>query len=461
MPKIYESDTIAAIATPMGEGGIGIVRLSGPHCCEIAERIFKRKAAGPWDSHRLYYGHVVDPLTGEAVDEALCVLMKAPRSYTREDVLEIHCHGGSLVTQRVLELVLREGARPAEPGEFTKRSFLNGRIDLTQAEAVIDLIRAKSPAGQTAATEQLTGRLYNRLREVKDKLCAVLAHSEAYIDFPEEDIELSTREEFLRILSDAGDLLKGLISSYEEGKVYRDGLSIVIAGRPNVGKSSLLNLLLKEKRAIVTSVPGTTRDIIEEYMNIKGVPIRLADTAGIRETDDLVEKEGVRLAREVLDRADIAIFVVDGSRPLDSEDVRLAGELNRKRYILVINKSDLPRALAEADIGKLQREMPAVFISAARGNGIETLYDAILKEALHGRREAAGGLVLTRARHRDALQKALNSISSCTEGIKESVSPEFYTVDLREALNSIGDVVGETTPDDILDRIFSEFCLGK
>ncbi|MEK7850872.1 MAG: tRNA uridine-5-carboxymethylaminomethyl(34) synthesis GTPase MnmE, partial [Deltaproteobacteria bacterium] len=278
---MFESDTIAAIATPMGEGGIGIVRLSGPASSSIGERLFKRKAQGLWESHRLYYGHVVD--NGQAVDEAMCVLMKGPKSYTREDVLEIHCHGGSIVTQRVLELVFREGARPAEPGEFTKRAFLNGRIDLTQAEAVIDLIRAKTTAGQAAAVELLNGRLFDKLSDVKEGLSSVLAHLEAYIDFPEEDIAPSTREDFLKTLFEVKASIETLLSSYEEGRIYRDGLTTVIIGRPNVGKSSLLNLLLKEKRAIVTSVPGTTRDVIEEYMNIKGVPLRLADTAGIRE----------------------------------------------------------------------------------------------------------------------------------------------------------------------------------
>ncbi len=461
MPKIYESDTIAAITTPIGEGGIGIVRLSGPESYPVAEKIFRRKASGPWESHRLYYGHVVDPKSGELIDEALCVLMRAPRSYTKEDVLELHCHGGSLVTQRVMELVLREGIRSAEPGEFTKRAFLNGRIDLTQAEAVIDLIRAKSQAGQAAAADQLAGRLYGKLVEVREKLSSVLAHSEAYIDFPEEDIELSTREQFLSTLSEVSSLLKGLLSSYEEGKVYRDGVSAVIVGRPNVGKSSLLNLLLKEKRAIVTSIPGTTRDVIEEYVNIKGVPLKLADTAGIRETSDLVEKEGVRLAREVLDRADIALFVIDGSQPPVDDDLALFNELKGKRYILTINKSDMPGVLTTGDIARLKGDNQAVSISAARGDGIESLHEAIFKEAIHGKREPSGGLVITRARHRDALQKALTAVSFCMNGIKGNISPEFYVVDLRAALSAIGDVVGETTPDEILDRIFSEFCIGK
>lgn len=459
MSKPFESDTIAAIATPVGEGGIGIVRLSGPDSLSIARRIFKKKASGTWESHRLYYGHVMD--NGETVDEAMCVLMKGPKSYTREDVLEIHCHGGSLVTQRVMELVLREGARPAEPGEFTKRAFLNGRIDLTQAEAVIDLIRAKTSSGLSAAADQLTGRLHDTLTEVKDKLSSVLAHLEAYIDFPEEDIAPSTKEDFLKTLSEVKVSLQTLLSSYEEGRIYRDGLTTVIIGRPNVGKSSLLNLLLKEKRAIVTSVPGTTRDVIEEYMNIKGVPLRLADTAGIRETDDLIETEGVRRAMEVLNRADLALFVVDGSQPLSEDDRKLASELNGKRFILIINKADLPKALTDKDILELRGDMPAVSISASNGYGIEGLHEAIFKEALHGKAEPSGGLVITRGRHRDALQKALNAVESSIDGIKEGASPELTSIDLRAALSAIGEIVGETTPDDILERIFSEFCIGK
>lgn len=443
----------------MGEGGIGIVRMSGPDSLSIGEKIFKRKANGIWESHRLYYGNVMD--NGRIVDEAMSVLMKGPKSYTREDVLEVHCHGGSLVTQRVLELVLKEGARPAEPGEFTKRAFLNGRIDLTQAEAVIDLIRAKTTAGQAAAVELLNGRLFDKLSDVREGLSSVLAHIEAYIDFPEEDIAPSTKEDFLKTLSEIKVLLQTLLSSYEEGRIYRDGLTTVIIGRPNVGKSSLLNLLLKEKRAIVTSIPGTTRDVIEEYMNIKGVPLRLADTAGIRETSDLVEVEGVRLAREALNRADIALFIVDGSQPLSDDDRKLASELKGKRSILVINKSDMPQALMEDEIKNLRDGMQSVSVSAVNGNGMENLHEAILKEALHGRSEPSGGLVITRARHRDALQKALSAVKLGIKEIKSGASPEFISIYLRDALNAIGEIVGETTPDEILDMIFSEFCIGK
>ncbi len=460
MAKIYESDTIAAIATPMGEGGIGIVRLSGSLCPEIARRILKRKADGPWESHRLYYGHVIDPESGMIVDESLCVLMKGPKSYTREDVLEIHCHGGSLATELVLELVLREGARLAEPGEFTKRAFLNGRIDLTQAEAVIDLIRAKTSAGQVAASEQLSGRLYSELMEAKKNLSSVLTHLEAYIDFPEEDIELSTKDGFIKNLTEVGTLLNRLVSSYEEGRIYRDGLTTVIVGRPNVGKSSLLNQLLKEKRAIVTSVPGTTRDVIEEYMNIRGVPLRLADTAGIRETEDLVEIEGVKLARETLGRADIVLFVLDGSQPITDDDRRLAGILKEKAVIMVINKSDLPKRVTREEIGELLIDKPVIYLSAENGEGMETLHEAIFKAAVHGK-EASGGLIITRARHRDILHKGIVAVNASIQGIIGDASPEFISIDLRAALNSISDIVGETTPDDILDRIFSEFCIGK
>lgn len=459
MPNIYETNTIAAIATPVGEGGIGIVRLSGPDSLSIGERLFKRKAQGIWESHRLYYGHVVD--NGEIIDEAMSVIMKAPSSFTREDMLEIHCHGGSLVTQKILELVLREGARTAEPGEFTKKAFLNGRIDLNQAEAVIDLIRAKTSAGLSAAVEQLAGRFNDTLSEVKKRLSFVLAHIEACIDFPEEDIEFSTKDEFIKSLDEVSMLLNCLVSSYEEGKIYRDGLTTVIAGRPNVGKSSLLNLLLKEKRAIVTSVPGTTRDVIEEYMNIKGISLRLTDTAGIRETDDIVETEGVRRAMEVLNRADLTLFVVDGSQPLSEDDKKLASELKRKRYILIINKSDLPQLLTDKEISEIKGNMPAISISAANGCGIEQLHKTIFKEALHGKSEPSGGLVITRGRHRDLLQKALNAVKSSSYGIKDGVSPELTAIDLRAALNAIGEIVGEITSDDILEKIFSEFCIGK
>lgn len=456
---MYHKDTIAAIATPVGEGGIGIVRVSGAGAAEIAFRIFRAQGSGGLQSHRFYYGEIVEQATGLVIDEAMAVVMRAPRSYTREDVLEIQCHGGYLVVRKVLELVLSQGARLADPGEFTKRAFLNGRIDLLQAEAVIELIRCKTEAALALAQHQREGLLSKKIACAKDGLLKALAMIEAYIDFPEDDIDLLDSREIESSVRECLKRIEVLLAGFCEGRVIREGVSVLIAGKPNVGKSSLLNTLLREKRAIVTSVPGTTRDIIEEVVNIKGLPVTLLDTAGIRESGDEVEQEGMRLTMEKIPLADLILFVVDGSRPLDDEDKLIMEAVSGCAVVLVINKSDLP---AIAEISQGFADMKAVHISARDGEGIEELREAIFSMFIReGVLEGREFTALSQVRQRDALEKARKNLVSFLHGFADGGGLEFVALDLRDALSALGEVTGETTTDDILDEIFSRFCIGK
>jgi tRNA modification GTPase len=456
---MYVQDTIAAISTPLGEGGIGVIRVSGPEAGRIAATIFRKNRDGGLTSHRFYYGTVVDPATGATLDEVLLVIMRAPNSYTREDLLEIQCHGGYLVVQRLLDLVLGQGARLAEPGEFTKRAFLNGRIDLVQAEAIIDVIRSKTDAALALAQHQREGLLSQRIAAARELLVHALALIEAHIDFPEEEVGILTRAEIERLTIDAAVEIEGLLGGFSEGKVLREGVSVIIAGKPNVGKSSLLNTLLQEKRAIVTSVPGTTRDIIEEVVNIGGLPVRMLDTAGVRKTDDVVEQEGVRITLERIPQADLVLFMVDGSRSFDDEDRMILAALGSCRVIVVRNKSDLPAVI------ELPGELAAlemVAISTLAGEGIDLLRAMIRDAFLHGR--AVDGrefVALSQARHRDALAKAKTSLGRFAENFSSGADLELLAWELRETLHAVGEVTGETTPDEVLDLIFSRFCVGK
>jgi tRNA modification GTPase len=456
---MYIQDTIAAISTSLGEGGVGVIRVSGPEAELIAGKIFSRKPDGGLESHRFYYGSIFDPVNGAPMDEALVVLMRAPRSYTREDLLEIQCHGGYLVIQRLLDLVLRQGARLADPGEFTKRAFLNGRIDLVQAEAIIDVIRSKTDAALALAQHQREGLLSRRIAAVKENLVHALALVEAHIDFPEEDIDSLLDAEIGRLAGVALAEVDLLLAGFDEGKVLREGVSVIIAGKPNVGKSSLLNKLLKEKRAIVTSVPGTTRDIIEEVVNLGGLPVRMLDTAGVRPSDDIVEQEGVRLTLERIPQADLVLFMVDVSRSFDEEDRMILDVLAASRVIVVRNKCDLavgielPAELAGAE---------TVTISTLTGEGIEQLRTTIRDTFLHGR--AVDGrefVVVSQARHRDALAKAYDALQQFGASLAARVELAVLAWEMREVLAAVGEVTGETTPDDVLDLIFSRFCIGK
>lgn len=455
---MYRRDTIAAISTPLGEGGIGIVRVSGDLCGEIAARIFTRGASGGLESHRFYYGEIRRPEDGTIVDEVLVVMMRAPRSYTREDVLEIHCHGGFFVVQRVLDTVLAAGARLAEAGEFTKRAFLNGRIDLVQAESVIDLIRCTTDEALVLTQGQREGELTSRLHRIRDAVVSALAVVEAYIDFPDEDLPPHDFDEIRGRLSAAFDETARLLATFEEGRSLREGVSVVITGRPNVGKSSLMNALLQEKRAIVTMVPGTTRDVIEEVINLRGLPVRVLDTAGIRDTVDEIEREGVARSREKVAQADLVLFVVDGSEPFSPDDRIILDLLSGKRFIMVVNKVDLPRRLALPD----GLSILTAGISTATGEGLfdlqQIIHDTfVTRSALDSRDRVA----ISRARHRDALVKCQSSLAVSLDRLAEKSPPEILAIELRDVLHALGLVTGETTTDDVLALIFSQFCIGK
>lgn len=456
---MYRADTIAAISTPHGEGGIGIIRISGPRSLDILLAVSRFIPDGGFDSHRFYYGEIVHPSTGIVYDEVMTVFMQSPRSFTREDVVEIQCHGGTVIVQQILQLVLEHGARLAEPGEFTRRAFLNGRIDLVQAESIIDLIRAKTEASAALAQHQRDGSVSELLVDIRQTIRQLLALIEAYVDFPDEDLGESDQYRLQELLESALVNVRSLISGFNEGKVLRDGISVLIAGKPNVGKSSLLNTLLREKRAIVTSIPGTTRDLIEEVVSIRGVPVKLLDTAGICQTSDPVEQEGIRRAIERIPTADLVLFLLDASRPFDNDDAFVAEALSGRNILVVLNKSDLTSSL------RLPPELvglPSISVSTASGDGIQSLKDMVAEMFLHGRVSDNRDLVLlSRARHRDSLLKVEASLGSFGESIGGGISPELLAIDLRDALDALGQITGETTPDDILDLIFGQFCIGK
>lgn len=459
----YAEATIAAIATPVGPGAIGVVKVSGALCERIFRRLFRpRRRIDEIQSHRLYYGFIVDPTTGETVDEVLITLMRRPHTYTREDVLEIYAHSGYLVLTKILELVLREGARLAEPGEFTRRAFLNGRIDLAQAEAVLELINARSEEGLRLALSQLQGGLSQRLKPVREALLSALAVVEVAVDFPEEDVELLSHYELSeRLETEVCTPLEDLLRSYSQGRLYREGIAVVIAGRPNVGKSSLLNALLKEERAIVTPIPGTTRDVIEEMATIRGLPVRLIDTAGLRETTDLVEGIGVRRAKEKIFQADVIIFMVDGAEEPSAEDEALYEEIRSRPHVVAINKIDIAPPDRLKRWQEIFPEVRKVFISAKEYQGLEALGEVVF-EIVTGQREVSPPAVAPNLRQKIALEKALEATKRAVDALKAPrVFPELVAVDLREALNYLGEITGETTTEDLLDRIFSNFCLGK
>lgn len=456
---MLEQDTICAISTPIGEAGIGIIRISGKDAMAIAEKVFRPRRKQGLDaqaSHYIRYGHVVDPDTGEVVDEALVTVMRGPATYTREDVVEINCHSGPMPLRKTLGLLIKSGARQAEPGEFTKRAFLNGRIDLAQAEAVMDLIRAKTELSLKAANEQLRGGLSQEIGRLRERLLSLLVSVEAGIDFPEEDIETISGRPAADELSGLINEIERLISGFNYGRIMREGIAVAIAGRPNVGKSSLLNALLKQDRAIVTAIPGTTRDVIEEYLNISGVPIRIIDTAGIRSTDDIVEREGVRRSLAAVKDADMVLLVLDGSEPLHDGDRAILSETRGKRVIAVINKSDLPRR-AEP----LNELMPQVEVSCLTGRGLDELCRAISMMIEQGGVFSAGHAWAVNQRHKAALEKARRSLAGARESLLSGMSLEFAAVDMRDGLDALGEIIGATYTEDILDQIFSNFCIGK
>jgi tRNA modification GTPase len=455
-------DTIAAIATPPGEGGVGIVKISGPRATEILQHLFRptssRGAALPPVPRRLTRGHIHDPLTGQIVDEVLTVLMPAPHSYTCQDVVEIQTHGGIVVVQRILELVLAAGARPAAPGEMTLRAFLNGRLDLAQAEAVLDIVTARTEAALRVAVDQLDGHLSRQLKPLRTALVNVLAYLEAIIDFVEDEIP---PQDIRTPLDHAEAALVALLATADRGMIYRQGARAAIVGRPNVGKSSLLNALLRGERAIVTPVPGTTRDTLEETINLHGVPLVVVDTAGIRlSADNEIEQLGIERSRAALQRADLALLVIDGSQPLDALDETIAALIGHKSAIVVVNKRDLPTADATV-ADQLLPDARHVAISALTGDGLAELEHAILDQLLGGRIAASETPLVSNPRHKAVLGRALDHVRAARAGEQGGLSPELLAIDVRAAIDELGEITGETASADVIEAIFSQFCLGK
>jgi len=454
-----QTETIAAISTAPGEGAIGILRISGSMARPLLEKIFRLpsgQTAEKITSHRMLYGRIVTP-DGTTLDEVMAIYMQAPKTYTREDVVEIQCHGSLAALQAINHLVLDNGARPAEPGEFTLRAFLNGRIDLTRAEAVMDVIRSRTERSLLQAESQLSGRLGNRIGELREELIRLLAHVEAYIDFPEEDLPDKEAAAFDHRAGKLRISVEQLLGTYEQGRIFREGSSVAIVGRPNVGKSSLLNLLLAQERAIVTDQPGTTRDTVEETISVGGIPVRLIDTAGIREGRDHAESEGIRRSREAIRQADLVLLVLDRSLPMAKSDSELLDLLEKHDTIIVMNKADLP--LAE-DPARDRLLSSRVEISAKTGAGLPALQSAIQARILK-KPASTETVMITRSRHRDALEQAGAGLGRFRSDLAEGSPLEFLALSLRESLDSLDRILGRTTPDDVLGVIFSDFCIGK
>ena len=459
---MFIDDTIAAIATAPGEGGIGIIRISGEKSLQVAQSIFKSKSGKmikDYNTRTLIYGNIVD---GEKViDEVLLAYMKGPNSYTAEDVIEINCHGGFISVKKILELILSKDVRLADAGEFTKRAFLNGRIDLSQAEAIIDVIKSKTDMAHEVAQSQLEGSLAKKIKELRMNVTEVLAHLTVSIDFSEEDVEEITYQTLEEKSSELRNEIKKLYDTAESGKILRDGLKTVIVGKPNVGKSSLLNSILGENRAIVTDIAGTTRDVIEEFVNIKGIPLKIVDTAGIRETEDVVEKIGVEKSRESFSTADLVIMVLDASRKLSQEDIEILESLKDKKTIVLLNKMDLEPQIELDIIENFVNSEDIIKISALKHQGIEYLQDKIEAMVYHGSVKNSSNLMITNSRHKDALFKAYESINDAISAIEQRMPYDFIEVDFKNIWDYLGYINGDTVREDLLDTIFANFCIGK
>ena len=455
------SDTIAAIATGMNQGGIGVIRVSGEHAIEIVDSVFVPKKAGKevknLKTYTAAYGNIVDE---DVIDEVIVLLMKAPASYTKEDVVEIDCHGGLEVMKKILHLLLKKGARLAEPGEFTKRAFLNGRIDLSQAESVMDLISARNELAAKTAISQLKGHLKDKITQLRNELIHNIAFIESALDDPEHYSLDGFSEKLNKILEDMEQQIKHLIMTADDGKMMKEGIKTVILGKPNAGKSSVLNTLMGKERAIVTDVAGTTRDTLEEFISISGIPLNIIDTAGIRKTDDIVEKIGVDKSMKEMEDADLVLFIVDSSIPLDENDKQIMSRIKDKQVIILQNKSDLSMVVAKEEINKYL-DKPVILISAKENTGFEEFYDILNEMFFHGNLKFNDEIYITNIRHKNALMEALSSIKMAQQSIEDGMPEDFLSIDLMAAYEKLGYIIGESVEDDLVDTIFREFCMGK
>ncbi len=459
------NDTIVAVSTPPGEGGIGIVRISGENAATVANKFFqpfnKKVAVNNFETHKAIYGKIIDN-SGNIIDEALCIAMWAPNSYTRENVIEIQSHGGSLVIRRILELSLANGARLAEPGEFTKRAFLNGRIDLSQAQSVMDVIKAHSDASLRMAAGQLQGELAKEIKNMRHDILEIIAHLEASIDFPEDDIEDIAKENAFKKVTKIKNKIEKMLNTFNTGRILRDGLVTAIVGKPNVGKSSLLNALLREERAIVTDIPGTTRDSLEEYANIGGVPLKIVDTAGIRETDDKVEQIGVEKSVAYMQKADLILALFDTSSELSVEDEEIIELLKEKEGLILLTKNDLSVKMDVEDLqNRLVGNFKYIYISTVKKNGLKELEEEIVNRVYAGTLQEKESSFISSVRQKDALIEADKYLKDCLNTIKMNMAEDFIVIDIRSAWEKLGEITGDTVDEDIIDQIFSQFCIGK
>lgn len=456
------TDTITAISTPIGEGAIAIVRLSGPDAISITNELFTGKNLHDVPSHTINYGKIIDPETNDIADEVMVSVMRAPKTFTREDIIEINCHGGMVAVNRVLDIILSKGARLAEPGEFTKRAFLNGRIDLSQAEAVMDLIRAKTDKAMSVAVKQMDGRLSKLITELRQELLETVAHVEVNIDYPEyDDVEEMSHDMMRTKTREVHQRIVELLEVAKQGKILREGIATAIIGRPNVGKSSLMNTLVQENKAIVTDIPGTTRDIIEEYVNVRGVPLRLVDTAGIRETEDLVEKIGVERSRQVLKESDLILFVLNYNEELTEEDKKLFETIKGLDYIVIVNKTDLEQKINLEEINELAAGRPVITTSLVEEEGVDELEKAIAATFFEGEIDTGDLTYVSNIRHIQLLKKAKQALEDAMNGIELGMPLDIVQIDVTRTWEFLGEIIGDTASDSLIDQLFSQFCLGK
>ncbi|HCY7443254.1 tRNA uridine-5-carboxymethylaminomethyl(34) synthesis GTPase MnmE [Staphylococcus aureus] len=456
-------DTITSISTPMGEGAIGIVRLSGPQAVEIADKLYKGKhLLNDVPSHTINYGHIIDPESKEVVEEVMVSVLRAPKTFTREDIIEINCHGGILTINRVLELTMTYGARMAEPGEFTKRAFLNGRIDLSQAEAVMEFIRSKTDRASKVAMNQIEGRLSDLIKKQRQSILEILAQVEVNIDYPEyDDVEDATTEFLLEQSKEIKQEINRLLDTGAQGKIMREGLSTVIVGKPNVGKSSMLNNLIQDNKAIVTEVAGTTRDVLEEYVNVRGVPLRLVDTAGIRETEDIVEKIGVERSRKALSQADLILFVLNNNEALTQEDYTLYEVVKNEDVIVIVNKMDLEQNIDINEVKDMIGDTPLIQTSMLKQEGIDELEIQIRDLFFGGEVQNQDMTYVSNSRHISLLKQARQTIQDAIDAAESGVPMDMVQIDLTRTWEILGEIIGETASDELIDQLFSQFCLGK